>query len=47
MTIPYMQLQIQVVSENKYTILFVICKEISALQPLENYTTVKYIHAAV
>ena len=30
-----------------YTILYVICKEISTLQPLKNSTTVKYIYAAV
>ena len=30
-----------------YTILFVICKEILTLQPLENYTTIKFIFAAV
>ena len=27
-----------------YTILFVICKEISTLQPLKNYTAVKSIY---
>ena len=33
--------------QKKYTILFVICKEISPLQLFKHYTTVEYIYAAV